>query len=164
MKSGRRGVMFIHQTLPDAGSTTSDGGNFVPSGKKRGRPKKVKLTDRPQQQTIANTSVAAASSVIRDTSSCTNNGSGVEEASMSPTPLQIDLSPKAVNDNEQNNTGAIASYPAPNTIMDHTSTPVDIGPPPPLAPVPTKRQRARKFSGTGKMTYGEQAKAVEAGE
>ena len=88
MKSGRRNVMFIHQTLPDA-SMPSDSGSPTVVTRKRGRPKKVKLTDHPQQ-TIVTT--PAASSVIKDTASCTSNGNGIEEACTSPTPLQIDPS------------------------------------------------------------------------
>ena len=88
MKSGRRNVMFIHQTLPDGASDSGGSG----STKKRGRPKKMKLMDHPRQTIV--TTPATSSSVIKDTSSCTNNNSssgGVEEVCSSPTPLQIDL-------------------------------------------------------------------------
>ena len=92
--------MFIHQTLPDA-STPSDCGSPTVVTKKHGRSKKVKLTDHPQQ-TIVTT--PAASSVIKDTTSCASNGNGMEEACTSLTSLQIDLSPSFINNNEQNNT------------------------------------------------------------
>ena len=164
MKSGRRNVMFIHQTLPDT-ATPSDSGGPTAVTKKRGRPKKVKLTDHPQQ-TIVTT--PAASSVIKDTASCASNGNGMEEACTSPTPLQIDLSPSFINNNEQNNTDMsdgdrTLKDTDSKTVIDHT--PMDKGQPlvPPIAPVVTKKQRVRRSS-TGKASFGQQAKAVEAGE
>ena len=45
--------------------------------KKHGRPKKMKLMDHTCQTVV--TTPATSSSVIKDTSSCTNNSSGVEE-------------------------------------------------------------------------------------
>ena len=165
MKSGRRNVMFIHQTLPDKASTTSDSGGPTVVTKKRGRPKKVKLTDHPQQ-TIVTT--PAASSVIKDTISCANNGSGMEEACTSPTPLQIDLSPSFITNNEQNNSEMIDGDQTlkdtdSKTVINHI--PMNEGQPhvPSVAPAITKKQRVRRSS-TGKASFGVQAKAVEAGE
>ena len=167
MKSGRRNVMFIHQTLPDAASDSSGGGG---STKKRGRPKKMKLMDHPHQAIV--TTPATSSSVIKETATVTNNSSsGVEEVCTSPSPLQIDLSPSVINDNEQNNNATmIASEPVPEdsdskTVVDHTT--LDNGQPPvPSLPPPTtiKKQRIRRSSSTGKSSFGEQTKGIQAGE
>ena len=156
--------MFIHQTLPDAATPSDSGGPTVVT-KKEGQRKKVKLTDHPQQ-TIVTTPVA--SSVIKDTASCPSNGNGMEEPFTIPTPLQIDLSPSFINNNEQNNTDMsdgdrTLKDTDSKTVIDHT--PMDKGQPlvPPIAPVVTKKQRVRRSS-TGKASFGQQAKAVEAGE
>ena len=164
MKSGKHNVTFIHQTLPDKASTTSDSGGPTVVTKKRSQPKKVKLTDHPQQ-TIVTT--PAASSVIKDTISC-NNGSGMEEACTSPTPLQIDLSPSFITNNEQNNIEMIDGDQKlkdtdSKTVINHI--PMNEGQPhvPSVAPTITKKQRVRRSS-AGKASFGVQAKAVEADE
>ena len=128
MKSGRRNVMFIHQTLPDASTPSGSGGPTVVT-KKCGRPKKMKLTDHPQQ-TIVTT--PAASSVIKDTASCASNGNSMEEVCTSPIPLQINLSPSFINNNEQNNTDIsdgdrTLKDTDSKTVIDHT--PMDKGQP-----------------------------------
>ena len=169
MKTGRRNVMFIHQTLPDAASTANDTGGSNVTTKKRGRPKKVKLIDHQPHQTVVTT--PAASSVIKDTTSCTNNSNGVEEVCISPTPLQIDLSPRVNNNNEQNNSEIADSEPVvkdtdSNTVVDHTAMYNGQPSVPSLVPTATvaKRQRIRRSSSSGKLSYGQQVKSVEAGE
>ena len=109
-----------------------------------------------------------ASSVIKDTTSCANNGSGMEEACTSPTPLQIDLSPSFITNNEQNNSKMIN---VDQTLKDTDSKivinhiPMNEGQPhvPSVTPAVTKKQRVRRSS-AGKASFGVQAKAVEAGE
>jgi len=169
MKTGRRSVMFIHQTLPDPPSVASDSSGSNLSAKKRGRPKKMKLTDHPHQ-TIVTTPAALSSSVIKDaTSHANNNNSGVEEVCISPTPLQIDLSPSVINNNEQTETETADSEPA---VEDTTNTKtvsnsvLNNGQPPfssLTSPTTVRKPRIRKSHGAGKLSYGEQAKAVEAG-
>ena len=162
MKSGRRNVMFIHQTLSDRGATTAS--EIYGSTKKRGRPKKVKLMNHPHQ-TIVTTPAASSSSVIKDATSVTNNSSseGVEEVCTSPTPLQIDLSPSVVNNNEQNNIEM--SEPLPGDNEDHSTLDNGHPPVPSLPPIITaKRQRIRRSSSTGKASHGVQTKTTEGGE
>ena len=153
MKSGRRNVMFIHQTLRNASTPSDNGGPTVVAKEKCGRPKKVKLTDHPQQ-TIVTT--PAASSVIKDTASCVSNGNSMEEACTSSAPLQINLSSSFINNNEQNITDMsdgdrTLKDTDSKTVIDHT--PMDKGQPlvPPIAPVITKKQRVRRSS-TGKTS------------
>ena len=165
MKSGRRNVMFIHQTLSDGASTASEA---YGSTKKRGRPKKMKLTDHPHQTIV--TTPATSSSVIKDATTVVNNSSGdVEEVCTSPTPLQIDLSPSVVNNNnEQNNTEMIVNEPLPedsDTAVDRTALDNGHPPVPSLPPIiTTKRPRIRRSSTTGKASFGVQTKATETGE
>ena len=119
-----------------------------------------------QQQTIVTT--PAASSVIKDTASCASNGNSMEEVCNSPTPLQIDLSPSFINNNEKNNTemsdgDRTLKDTDSNTVIDRT--PMDKGQRfvPSISPVVTKKQRVRR-SRTGKASFEQQAKAVEEGE
>ena len=160
MKSGKRNVMFIHQTLPDSASP-SDGttSNTIGSTKKRGRPRKMKLMDHPHQ-TIAATP-GTSSSVIKEAISCTSsNGSGMhmEEACASPTPLQIDLSP---NRDEQSSTEITAGEPTvkdSKSILDHLGLGNVQSRLPSIVPATVKKNRMRRSS---KSSYGEQVKGVE---
>lgn len=164
MKSGRQNVMFIHQPLPSSAST--DNGGSTTSTKKRGRPKKMKLTEQPHQTVVT---TPGASSVIKETASCANNSNGcMEEACTSPTPLQIDLSPSVINNDEQNNTEMVNNEPVAKddtnksvinpTILNNEQSVSS------FLPATTKKQRIRRSSTIGRVSYGEQAKAVEAGK
>ena len=157
--------MFIHQTLPDSASP-SDGIAGSTSGptKKRGRPRKMKLMDHPHQTMAA--TPGTSSSVIKETISCTSSNSGgmhMEDSCPSPTPLQIDLSPKVNNHmhDEQNSTEMTASESAvndSNSILDHLGSGIVQPRLPSIVPAAVKKNRIRRSS---KSSYGEQVKNVE---
>ena len=152
---GRRGVMFIHQSLPGDGSS----GTASPStAKRRGRPKKNKFP----QQTVVTTTAPVMSSVIKNTSSCGNNDT--EDEPLSPTPLQIDLAPSLSPEHVEQNIQQQQQQPS---VMHTTTVTVPVNEvatvAPPL-PIVTKKRKSRKVENMAKMSFGEQARSIEAGK
>lgn len=157
---GRRGIMFIHQALPGDGSSNQ-------STKRRGRPKKNKVLPGYPQQTVVTTTVPVVSSVIKETASCSNNDvEDIEDGPLSPTPLQIDLAPRSSPEHEEQMQLQQQQQQQLSVMQTTTVTvPVnDVATVAPPLPIVTRRRKPRKIENMAKMSFGEQARSIEAGK
>jgi len=155
--SRRRDVMFIHQSLPGDGSSNQT------ATKRRGRPKKNRVLPGYPQQTVVTTTVPVVSSVIKETASCSNNDiDDIEDGPLSPTPLQIDLAPRSSPEHEEQ----MQQLQQQPLVMQTTTVTVpanEVATVAPPLPIVTKKRKPKKAENMEKMSFGEQARSIEAG-